>query len=239
VRAWLLHSDDQRCTPAWYLAAPGGGLEPSQYWRVGYLNRDGSANPERAFADQFAACAFFMRRQAEELASMRSDGPRVLHLSEHAAYGRIEAARAVRRFPSISGSVAAGQACEAAGPDPLGPETYKVQCTISRDTYERLRRAQDLLRHTIPNGDPAAILDRALTVLVTDLEKKKLAATAHPRAANEGAAGSRHVPAAVKREVWKRDAGQCAFEGTTGRCTERGFLEFHHIVPYARGGATT
>jgi hypothetical protein len=34
---------------------------------------------------------------------------RVLQLSEHAAYGRIEAARAVRRFPTILGRLAAGQ----------------------------------------------------------------------------------------------------------------------------------
>jgi 5-methylcytosine-specific restriction endonuclease McrA len=42
----------------------------------------------------------------------------------------------------------------------------------------------------------------------------------------------------VKREVWKRDGGQCAFVGMSGRCTERGFLEFHHLRPYADGGAT-
>src|SRR6266542_6614906 len=33
----------------------------------------------------------------------------VLHLSEHAAYGRIEAARAVRRFPTILNRLAAGR----------------------------------------------------------------------------------------------------------------------------------
>jgi 5-methylcytosine-specific restriction endonuclease McrA len=47
---------------------------------------------------------------------------------------------------------------------------------------------------------------------------------------------SRHIPAAVKRAVWVRDGGRCAFKGTRGRCTETGRLEFHHIVPYARGG---
>ena len=36
--------------------------------------------------------------------------------------------------------------------------------------------------------------------------------------------------------MWKRDGGQCAFVGTEGRCTERGFLEFHHVRPYAAGG---
>lgn len=27
--------------------------------------------------------------------------------------------------------------------------------------------------------------------------------------------------------------------GTNGRCTERGFLEFHHVVRFADGGDTT
>jgi 5-methylcytosine-specific restriction endonuclease McrA len=49
---------------------------------------------------------------------------------------------------------------------------------------------------------------------------------------------SRHVPAAVRREVWARDGGQCAFVGRDGRCPERARLEFHHVVAYADGGAT-
>ena len=51
---------------------------------------------------------------------------------------------------------------------------------------------------------------------------------------------SRHVPNAIKRAVWQRDQGQCAFVGTTGnRCAEQNFLEFHHIQPFASGGAAT
>jgi 5-methylcytosine-specific restriction endonuclease McrA len=42
----------------------------------------------------------------------------------------------------------------------------------------------------------------------------------------------------VKREVRTRDEGQCAFIGEQGRCTERGFLEVHHVVPFAAGGRT-
>ena len=33
--------------------------------------------------------------------------------------------------------------------------------------------------------------------------------------------------------------GRCAFIGSTGRCRETGFLEFHHVEPYAAGGAAT
>jgi hypothetical protein len=53
-------------------------------------------------------------------------------------------------------------------------------------------------------------------------------------------ASSRHVPNAVKRAVWWRDRGQCAFVSAAGhRCTERAFLELHHIHPYALDGPTT
>ena len=122
---------------------------------------------------------------------------------------------------------------------PVAPAQYKVQITVSADTYDKLRRAQDLLRHTIPNGDPAVIFDRALTLLLTNLEKTTLAAVTRPQAPRASAKTSRHIPAAVRREVWKRDGGQCAFVGKDYRCTERGFLEFHHVIPYATGGPTT
>jgi hypothetical protein len=122
---------------------------------------------------------------------------------------------------------------------PLTPERYKVQFTVSRDTYDKLKRAQDLLRHSIPNGDAGAIFDRALTLLLDELARTKLASTPRPRRARTPAAGSRHISAAVKREVWVRDGGRCAFVGAHGRCTETAFLEFHHVQPYAAGGAGT
>jgi hypothetical protein len=122
---------------------------------------------------------------------------------------------------------------------PLTPDQYKVQVTLNGETIQKLRRVQDLLRHTIPNGDPAAIFDRALTLLLAYLERTKLGATERPRAMREPALGSRRAPAAVRRAVWRRDGGRCAFLGAAGRCTERGGLEFHHVVPYAAGGEAT
>jgi hypothetical protein len=119
---------------------------------------------------------------------------------------------------------------------PLTAERYKVQFTVSRDTYEKLRRTQDLLRHAIPNGDPAVIFERAIAMLLTHLERRKASTTERPRRTIETANTSRRIPAAVKRSVWKRDGGQCAFQGSSGRCTETGFLEYHHLVPFAVGG---
>ena len=122
---------------------------------------------------------------------------------------------------------------------PCAPERYRLQVTISREAHETLRRVQDLLRHAIPSGDPAAIVERALVVLLGELERKKSAKTDHPRVAGALTPGSRHVAAAVKRAVWARDDGRCAFVGSGGRCDERGFLEYHHVTPFAEGGETT
>jgi hypothetical protein len=123
---------------------------------------------------------------------------------------------------------------------PLSPDRYKVQVTIGGDTLEKLRLAKDLLRHAVPTGDEAVILDRALTALLAALAQRKFAAAENPRPAGGTAPGSRHIPAEVKRAVWLRDLGRCAFVGTNGRrCAERGFMEFHHVRPYAAGGEAT
>ncbi len=259
---------------------------------------------------------------AEGCASLFTYCTQVLHLSEHAAYGRIEAARAVRRFPIIlerlgEGSVTlttvgllaahltpenhrdlldmarhtskrqvealvarlrpqppvpssirrlptAGRTSAspmalhgaAASPQPTGdthgvaspplsspapapppprqgvvaplaPARYKVQFTASAETCEKLRLAQALLRHQIPDGELGTIIGRALTALLADLAREKFAATDRPHTGRGTAPGSRHIPAEVRRAVWLRDGGRCAFVGRNGRrCTERGFLEF-------------
>jgi hypothetical protein len=49
---------------------------------------------------------------------------------------------------------------------PTAPERYRVQFTIGQETHEKLRRVQALLRREIPDGDPAAIFERALTLLL-------------------------------------------------------------------------
>ncbi len=122
---------------------------------------------------------------------------------------------------------------------PLTPERYKIQFTVSRETYEQLRRAQDLMKHTLPSGDPAIIFERGLALLVEDLQRRRCGKAGRPRPAREPRTGSRHIPAAVKRTVWQRDAGRCAFSGVHGRCTETAFLEYHHVVPFADGGQST
>jgi hypothetical protein len=123
---------------------------------------------------------------------------------------------------------------------PLTPTRFRIQFTANEETHDLLRRAQNLLRHQIPDGDVGEVMTRALKVLVRELEKEKLGATDRPRSRRNTDQHSRHIPAEVKRKVWLRDGGQCAFVARNGRrCAERGFLEFHHKKPYAAGGEAT
>ena len=135
---------------------------------------------------------------------------------------------------------------------PLAPERYKVQFTAGAATREKLRRAQELLRHRVPDGDVAQVIDLALDLLVRDLARQKFASMQRPqRGACEtpgtrpespvtparSQPASRYIPAAVRRAVWERDQGCCAFVSPGGeRCTEKGGLEFDHIRPHADGG---
>ena len=122
---------------------------------------------------------------------------------------------------------------------PLAPERFALQCTVSSDTHAKLRYAQELLGHAVPNGDLAQVLDRALDALIAKLERDKFARTDRPRPCRRSD-DARHVPASVKRAVWQRDGGRCTFVGESGhRCESRTRLEFDHVEPVALGGHAT
>lgn len=279
--------------------------------------KDAAAHERRSTAQLIELLAELDARRlylAEGCASLFVYCTRILHLSEHAAYGRITAARASRRFPKIleflgegaftlttvvllaphvteenadallpearhrnkadverlvaglqrqpdiQSSVRKVPAVRSPAPEtrvepglvprpvtlsarpvlaPISSDRYLLRVTLTDEGHARLRRAQDLLRHVVPTGDPAAIVERALEVLVEQLQKIKIGQTLRPRKLGAQNVTSRHVPSAVKRAVWQRDEGRCAFVGREGRCHETGFLEFHHVEPYSEGGRTT
>ena len=99
------------------------------------------------------------------------------------------------------------------------------------------------MRHIDPKGEPAVVIERALTLLVDDLERRRMAKVKKPLkfATPAESAGQtlRYVRATVRRAVWTRDEGRGAFVGTRGRCQETAALEFHHVEPFAFGRPTT
>ena len=151
--------------------------------------------------------------------------------------------------PELAGPVA-GEAISQSAPGPtqarstvrpIAAERYEVRFTATAEMRERLRLAQDLLGHAVPSGDLAEVFDRALTALIDELARRKFAATPHPRdRRGQPAKDSDHVPAHVRRAVYVRDGGRCAFVSADGhRCGERRFVEFHHVTPRAVGGQAT
>jgi hypothetical protein len=121
----------------------------------------------------------------------------------------------------------------------VSPGRVRLHVTISDTTCDKLRRAQELLRHASPDGDLEEVLDRGASLLIADLERRRFGATGAPRPPRPATPGSRHIPAWLRRAVVERDAGQCAFIGALGRCPSRGLLEFHHREPHAVGGEVT
>jgi len=119
---------------------------------------------------------------------------------------------------------------------PLAPRRFALQLTMSQETHDKLRRAQELLSHRLPSGDVAQVLDRALDALIAQLEKERFAVTPKPRQAR-GSLNPRCVSAEVRRAVYHRDAGRCTFVSEQGqRCESRAFLEIDHVQEVARGG---
>ena len=105
--------------------------------------------------------------------------------------GRYGGHRGPRSASDTADAAAARHRRSAPQPEPvegavvraIAPERYKLQVTIGAETRAKLRRAQDLLRHTNRSADEAAVIDRALTVLVEQLEKVKYGRTDRPRPA--------------------------------------------------------
>jgi hypothetical protein len=156
-----------------------------------------------------------------------------------------------------------------AGPESLAPERYKVQFTATAEYVRLVEEAKALLSHAAPRATLDEIHLRALRAFVTMLRKQKYATAEapsyrlpsdaaaelpgrqgkEPRVELEPAAEGksrpprqrgRHVPASVRRAVFKRDGQQCSYFDPAGRrCIETHRLEFHHLEPFARGGEHT
>jgi hypothetical protein len=134
--------------------------------------------------------------------------------------------------------------------EPLSPGRYKVLFTGGAPLKEKLELARDLLRHTLPDGDLGAIVERALDLLVADLMKRRFGAGARtkrpptrPQTADAtttpaGPPARNNVTRDTCRRVLERDGLRCTWHGPDGtRCTARAWLERDHRTPRGLGGS--
>src|SRR5467141_1635 len=180
------------------------------------------------------------KRQIEELVARLSPQPAVpaliRKLPELPAPATVPPPLAAGEPPPIARPPSGAALVRRAVLAPLTEETFKIQFTASRGFRDKLRQAQDLLRHRVPDGDLAAVLERALDLLIEDVKKERFAVGRKARQAQKEEVGSsRHIPDAIKRAVYERDGGRCTFADERGRrCGETGTLEFDHGDGFAR-----
>ena len=122
---------------------------------------------------------------------------------------------------------------------PLAPTRYSLRLTISEETHAKLRLAHDLLGHTVAADDSAAVIDRALTLLVAQLQRAKFAARqalTEPKPQRErglrpGARGPRPTTAVAPASE-SPVVARASETGTVAVASEA-------ASPSARGGAVT
>jgi hypothetical protein len=110
---------------------------------------------------------------------------------------------------------------------------------VSRRFLAKLAAARDALSHTHPGAGTEEVLEAALDLLLEKDAKKKGLVERPRKAPTKASARPRHIPAEVKRAVWVRDGGKCQWPASGGVCGSKTRLEIDHVVPVARGGAST
>jgi 5-methylcytosine-specific restriction endonuclease McrA len=123
--------------------------------------------------------------------------------------------------------------------EPIAPERHVLRVTVGPVFVADLQAVREALSHRLPGGGLEEVLHECIRVALRDMERRRRG-TGTKTSTREPPAGSRYVPVAVRDEVWRRDGGQCAFVGSTGRrCVSRHQLELHHLDPFAMGGPST
>lgn len=134
---------------------------------------------------------------------------------------------------------------------PLTMERVRIGFDAAIGLVRLVERARQVLRHKYPDGRLEDVMKEALEILLDrkDPQRRltlKTPAIVHdvsseaspndPRLLRDSKSG-RYIPAWVKRIVWERDDGRCAWRFEDGTlCGSRDWTEFDHIKPIAQGG---
>jgi len=133
---------------------------------------------------------------------------------------------------------------------PVSADTWSLRVTVDAAFKQELDRLAELLSHKVPRGDLSAVLREAVHCAIEKHGKRKGAVEASRKRVKRAPAAApattephqRREPttAEVRRQVWKRDDGRCAWVGPDGhRCGSRWRVQIDHIEAAALGGPST
>jgi hypothetical protein len=124
---------------------------------------------------------------------------------------------------------------------PVSPGRVRIGFDAGVPLARQIERAQQVLRHKYPDGRLEDVFGDLVEQFLhrRDPARRYAAPRSSTPARNPSSSRltSRYIPARVKRAVWQRDAGRCAWRFEDGRiCGSREGLEFDHLRPFAKGG---
>jgi 5-methylcytosine-specific restriction endonuclease McrA len=117
-------------------------------------------------------------------------------------------------------------------------QSVQNACHFAFDADEEFLRLYKQAKALTGRGAVADVLKAALKKLVEVKSPEKRQQRRKLREAARAKSRTRHIPAAVRDEVFIRDGGQCTFCSAEGkRCEETQRLQVDHIKPFALGGS--
>lgn len=132
-----------------------------------------------------------------------------------------------------------------AEPPPVTPPPVRhlVRMTVGAEFLRLLDDVRAALSHSHPGASLETLLGECMRTTLTVRHARTRGETKRPRASKPAAdkdrSPSRHVPAALRREIWRRDGSRCTFVAADGtRCSATRRLEIHHDTAFALGGPT-
>jgi 5-methylcytosine-specific restriction endonuclease McrA len=129
--------------------------------------------------------------------------------------------------------------------EPISEELRVLRMTVGKAFALDLDAVRDALSHQIPDRRLETVLHECIRRTLKEHRRRRtgadtawrVRAKVEPQAAKPR---GRYIAVDVRREVWRRDEGRCAYVSPDGRrCGSTYQLEFHHVEPFAKGGPAT
>ncbi|MBI4509161.1 MAG: hypothetical protein HY698_05970, partial [Deltaproteobacteria bacterium] len=134
-------------------------------------------------------------------------------------------------------------------------ELVAITLRVGKEFRDELARVRDLASHVVPSGKAEDVLLHVMHTYRKQKERRRFGSARRKSTGERGLGptgpqpcpsekiptqGGRYIPTSVRREVYDREQGTCAYVGPEGRrCGTTWQLEVQHIVPFARGGQPT